>query len=336
MKRILAILLVLAMVFSFAACGSKEDTSSDTGASSTITSTEGDKTSSSETTNNESTGDAITSNTTSDSSSEQNTSKPTESSKPADTSKPTTSKPTESTSSSDCPHDDRLWKQDKIATYYSEGQDIQMCHLCNQWVTRKLPKISKHEAISSFGENHEVRYLTVLSEDGKANFNIHQVICVVHSIFYDPYVHSLNGNDLPVEIPLDQVIDAAKANFKLESNFAEQLKASKYYNASNNTVMLHLCELVPMVNDNYLRAYEDLGNNEYIFYFRGALCTQEYGKDPVYSNIKEYKARVKIVKYSKYETFVLARMEGYLYFYSFEEIQSIPSSATLTDYKYAF
>lgn len=142
MKKLLAILLVLTMVFSFAACGNKEDVSSDVGTSSSITSIEGDKTSS-ETTNNESTGAATTSDATSGSSSEQNTSKPTTSTPPS------TSKPTETHT-----HTWGNWSIETEALVGKDGIEKRTCSGCKETETRKKTSGAVYNSFFDEGITH--------------------------------------------------------------------------------------------------------------------------------------------------------------------------------------
>ncbi len=236
MKKVLAILLVLAMVFSFAACGSKEDASSDTGASSTITSTDGDKTSS-ETTNNESTGDATTSDTTSDSSSEQNTSKPTESSKPADTSKPTTSttqstsKPTDtSTPTETHTHSWGNWKIETKALIGRDGTEKRTCSGCKETETRSTTKDALR---NSFFNEYLQEYFVwcVMNGSNPTPFDTTALFKCGDLLARDNYWDGSAEDIATATISVDVYYKALKEYFVVSDSIINQMKAARSGNA---------------------------------------------------------------------------------------------------------
>lgn len=234
MKKVLAILLVLALVFSFAACGSKEDTSSDTGASSTITSTEGDKTSS-ETTNNESTGDATTSDATSDSSSEQNTSKPTTSttSKPTDTSKPitstppSTSKPTDTSKPTEThTHTWGNWSIETEALIGKDGTEKRTCSSCKE-VERRSTKENAME--NSFSDDNISWLFYGISASYRGNYEITADGLVQYACSYAGHLDNKSSTS---------VFDFLSKRFTLTDTLKSQMKTHQFYNSSTDTFNL--------------------------------------------------------------------------------------------------
>ncbi len=227
MKKVLAILLVLALVFSFAACGNKEDASSNTGTSSTITTTEGDETSSSEATNTESTGDATTSDTTSGSSSEQNTSKPTESSKPADTNKPTTSTtPSTSKPSTEThTHSWGNWRIETKALVGKDGTEKRTCSGCKETETRSTTK----DAIfnSFFNEYLQEYFVWCVQSEKNTRFHITALFKCGDLIARDLCYNGTAEEIATSSIPVNDYYNALKEYFVLNDVAINQLKAAR-------------------------------------------------------------------------------------------------------------
>lgn len=315
MKKVLAILLVLAMVFTFAACGNKEDASSDTGTSSTITSTEGDETSSSETTNNESTGDTTTSDTTSDSSSEQNTSNPTTSttSKPTDTSKPTTSttpstsKPSTETSKPTETHTHNWgwWSTETEAIIGRTGIEKRTCLDCKETETRST---TKSAVANSFYNHYLQEYFVWFIQGGGNNtsFDTSALFKCGDLLARDNYWDGEPEEIATATISVDVYYKALKEYFVVSDSIINQMKAARSGNA------------YPVTFDGFtpgplygVEGYIHNGGNKYTVYYNVTMG--------------DYVGQVSPIKVELEYNLLNNKPNRY---FSIEKVNSIPSNIT--------
>lgn len=312
MKKVLALLLTLILIFALSACG-KENTSSDTDTSAPISTTETTSepadNSSEEDTDKETEGGTSNTGTPTESSKPTNNSKPTDTSKP-DNSKPTeTSKPTTSTTTPSTP------------TKPSEPEETKP--------TVKLPFDDwfyggNALALTNKGTNG-------LTADRILNRSSYEIF---HGYIYDnistiklkDWVYII-GNEHHIfsqyAVPEDVVYSMASNFFNINEATKTLLKQSERYDSNSKTYWIYDPSPFFTGDDATIEGYEDLGNGEYMLYVKATErnhtgpCSNCATTNSCVLSSPLFKAKIKATNDSK----------KYLV-YSFEYISSIPSNIT--------
>ena len=137
------------------------------------------------------------------------------------------------------------------------------------------------------------------------------------------YLEELSWGD---KIAAEKLHEYARISFVMDDAMVSALKASDFYNAEDDTYTLKADEYSNSVHNTEIRAYDDLGENEYILYIKYGA----WSSDPDcggFSNFSYWKAHVKYrpdVQIGDYR----------LFYYSFEQIESIPDTAISTGFAY--
>lgn len=128
------------------------------------------------------------------------------------------------------------------------------------------------------------------------------------------------------KIAAEKLYEYARISFTMDEPMIDALKASRFYNAEDDTYNLIGEEYSNSIHNTEVQAYDDLGNNEYVLYIKYGA----WNSDPTidgFSNFSYWKARVKYqpdVQIGDYK----------LFYYSFEKIDAIPETATSTGFSY--
>ena len=128
------------------------------------------------------------------------------------------------------------------------------------------------------------------------------------------------------KIAAEKLYEYARISFVIDEAMVNALKTSRFYNQEDDTYNLIGEEYSNSVHNTEVRAYDDLGNNEYVLYIKYGA----WNSDPTidgFSNFSYWKARVKYqpdVQIGDYK----------LFYYSFEKIDSIPDTAISTGFAF--
>ncbi len=167
------------------------------------------------------------------------------------------------------------------------------------------------------------QYLTVYYDSGSAITPKQVMTYIFTDICYR------EGFDWGEKVPSATFYKYARYAFVMDDKMINQLKASEYYNAADDTYTLFGEHYSNSVHNAYVKAYDDLGNDEYILYIKYGAWDSNPDTAGFY-DITCWKAKVKIRE--KIDNMDFSQ----ILFYSIEKIDSIPSTATSTNIDMGF
>ena len=249
MKRILAILLALTMLFVFVACDNTS-TSADADASSTATA--GDTVTPSATP-----GDSTIDNT--GAPTETNASTPTATAVPGETAKPTataTNKPTETHT-----HNWGNWTVETKALVGKDGTEKRTCSGCSEVEKRST---TKGALINSFSNDYLQEYFVFCAQDGgnATPFNTNALLLVGDLIARDLCYKGTAAEIATSTIPVNDYYNALKEYFVVNDSIINQMKATR----SGNAYAVTMNGFTPGYLY-YIEGYVHNGGNKYTVYY---------------------------------------------------------------------
>lgn len=191
--------------------------------------------------------------------------------------------------------------------------------------TSKDDTTSAKEKLLNILENSSylAQYLTVYYDGGSAITPKQVMTYVFTDICYR------EGFDWGDKVPSATFYKYAAYSFVMDDKMINKLKASEYYNASDDTYTLYGEYYSNSVHCAYVNAYDELGNNEYTLYIKYGAWDSNPDTCGFY-DITCWKAKVKIRE--KIDNMDFSQ----ILFYSIEKINAIPATATPTNIERGF
>lgn len=257
MKKFLALLLALTLVFALVACSNEKDTTSEPDTSTTQTeteSTENTETTDSDTADESSSETETPSSSTSTPTTSTETSKPTTSNKDNTTSsKPSNTTSTPTTSTPSHTHSWSDWKTETKALIGKDGTEKRTCSSCKETETRS----TKADAVYNSFYDYELHWfmLDIIGFSGGINSQ--------NLIFY--FSQKYEGRDAETFYPSSStVFNWLSSRFVLTDSLKEEMKQDARYNKSSDTFALSFegnCGNLDMIG------YIHNGGNKYTVYY---------------------------------------------------------------------